>query len=93
VYLPLLEEVGYMPKMKYSTGAEILWYSQEIARKYRLYDDVLFQTEVTALRWDDESGRWIIETNKGDRMKARFIAMSNGPLNRPKLPGIPGIDT
>jgi cyclohexanone monooxygenase len=48
VYLPLLEEVGYMPKMKYSTGAEILWYSQEIARKYHLYDDVCFQTEVTA---------------------------------------------
>ncbi|MBX3706722.1 MAG: NAD(P)/FAD-dependent oxidoreductase [Pseudomonadales bacterium] len=93
VYLPLLEEVGYMPSMKYATGAEILWYSQEIARKYRLYDDVCFQTEVTALRWDDASGRWIIETNRGDRMKARFVAQSNGPLNRPKLPGIPGIET
>ena len=93
VYLPLLEEVGYMPKMKYSTGKEILWYSQEIGRKYRLYDDVLFQTEVTALRWDDTASLWTIETNKGDAMKARFIAMSNGPLNRPKLPGIPGIET
>ncbi|MEZ5557648.1 MAG: NAD(P)/FAD-dependent oxidoreductase [Pseudomonadales bacterium] len=92
VYLPLLEEVGYMPEKKYSTGKEILWYSQEIARKYDLYDDALFQTEVTALRWDDASGHWIIETNRGDRMKARFVAQSNGPLNRPKLPGIPGID-
>jgi hypothetical protein len=58
VYLPLLEEVGYMPERKYSTSAEILWYSQEIARKYRLYDDVCFQTEVTALRWQEDSGRW-----------------------------------
>jgi len=93
VYLPLLEEVGYMPKKKYSDGAEILWYSQEIARKYDLYRDVCFQTEVTALEWDEELNRWIIETNRGDRMKARFVAMSNGPLNRPKLPGIPGIDS
>jgi cyclohexanone monooxygenase len=93
VYLPLLEEVGYMPEKKYSTGKEILWYSQEIARRYGLYRDVLFQTEVTALRWDESSDRWIIETNRGDGMRARFVAMSNGPLNRPKLPGIPGIDT
>jgi cation diffusion facilitator CzcD-associated flavoprotein CzcO len=93
VYLPLLEELGYMPERKYSTGKEILWYSQQIGRKYDLYRDVCFQTEVTALRWDDASDRWIVETNRGDRMKARFVAMSNGPLNRPKLPGIPGIDT
>ena len=26
-------------------------------------------------------------------MRARFVVMSNGPLNRPKLPGIPGIDS
>ncbi|HEY5645657.1 MAG TPA: NAD(P)/FAD-dependent oxidoreductase, partial [Pseudomonadales bacterium] len=93
VYLPLLEEVGYMPVKKYSTGKEILWYSQEIGRKYDLYRDALFQTEVTALRWEEASGHWIIETNRGDAMKARFVAMSNGPLNRPKLPGIPGIDS
>ncbi len=93
VYLPLLEEVGYMPKRKYADGKEILWYSQEIARKYDLYRDACFQTEVTALRWDETSERWIIETNRGDAMRARFVAMSNGPLNRPKLPGIAGIDT
>ncbi len=93
VYLPLLEELGYMPEMKYSVGKEILEYSQKIAKKYNLYDDVCFQTEVTEMRWDETISRWIISTNKGDKMKARFVAMSNGPLNRPKLPGIPGIDT
>ncbi|XOV89655.1 MAG: flavin-containing monooxygenase [Pseudomonadota bacterium] len=93
VYLPLLEEVGYMPKRKYASGKEILWYSQEIGRKYDLYRDALFQTEVTELRWDEDISRWIVHTNQGDAIRARFIAMSNGPLNRPKLPGIPGIDS
>ena len=35
--------------------------------------------------------RWCIRTDRGDDMRARFVIMSNGPLNRPKLPGIPGI--
>ena len=93
VYLPLLEEVGYMPKKKYIEGKDILDYSQQLARKYDLYDDVCFQTQVTEVRWDDSINRWLITTNRGDAMKARFLVMSNGPLNRPKLPGIPGIDS
>jgi cyclohexanone monooxygenase len=93
VYLPLLEEIGYVPKEKYSRAPEILAHSQAIARHFDLYRDALFQTEVTELRWDDEALRWIISTNRGDRMRARFVVMSNGPLHRAKLPGIPGIET
>ena len=91
IYLPLLEETGYMPVEKYSKAAEILEHSQRIARHYNLYDDALFQTEITAMRWDEAARRWTVETNRGDAMKARFVIMSNGPLHRPKLPGIPGI--
>ncbi len=91
VYLPLLEEIDFVPPQKFIEGEDILWYSQEIGRKFDLYRDVCFQTEVTDMRWEEKSGRWIITTNKGDEMKARFVAMSNGPLNRPKLPGIPGV--
>ena len=46
VYLPLLEETGYMPPKKYIDGADILAYSQQIAKQWDLYDDVCFQTEV-----------------------------------------------
>lgn len=93
IYLPLLEEVGYIPKEKYSFAAEILAHARAIAEKYDLYDGACFQTEVTAMEWDEASSRWIISTNRGDRMKARFVCMANGPLNRPKLPGIAGIET
>ena len=91
IYLPLLEEVGYVPKEKYSYAKEILEYSQKLGRHFDLYDGALFQTEVNDLRWDDEISRWIVSTNRGDALRARFVAMANGPLNRPKLPGIPGI--
>jgi cyclohexanone monooxygenase len=92
-YLPLLEEVGYMPKEKYSFGREILEHSQAIARKFDLYRDVCFQTRVAELRWDEEEARWIVSTNRGDRMKAHYLCLATGPLNKPKLPGIAGIET
>jgi len=93
IYLPLLEEVGYMPVEKYTRAPEILEHSRAIARKFDLYRDVCFQTEVTEMRWDDKISRWIISTNRNDAMKARFVVMANGPLHRPKLPGIPGVET
>jgi len=93
IYLPLLEEVGYVPKEKYTRAPEILAHSQAIGRRYDLYRNACFQTEVSELRWDEDAARWIIRTNRGDRMRARFVVMSNGPLNRPKLPGIPGIES
>ncbi|PCJ68739.1 MAG: monooxygenase [Rhodobiaceae bacterium] len=93
VYLPLLEETGYMPSKKYATGPEILAYSQQIARHYNLYDNACLQTEIQRLHWDDAASRWVIETSRNDRMTARYVILSNGPLNRPKLPGIPGVET
>ena len=92
IYLPLLEEVGYVPKEKYTRAPEILAHSRAIGKKFGLYGDVCFQTEVTELRWEESAARWIVSTNRGDEMRARFVAMANGPLNRPKLPGLPGID-
>ena len=93
IYLPLLEEIGFMPAQKYTPAPEILAHSRAIGEFFRLYDNACFQTEVTEMRWDDESSRWIVSTNRGDRMRARFVVMANGPLHRPKLPGIPGIET
>lgn len=92
VYLPLLEELGYIPERKYSFAPEILEHSRNIARHFGLYEGALFQTGVTELRWDDDVEAWQISTDRGDRITARYVAMANGPLSRPKLPGIPGIN-
>ncbi|MDA1298808.1 MAG: NAD(P)/FAD-dependent oxidoreductase [Proteobacteria bacterium] len=90
-YLPLLEELKYVPQEKYSYAREILAHSEAIGKHYNLYDKALFQTEVKELRWDEDLKRWIVKTSQGDAIKARFVSMANGPLHRPKLPGVPGI--
>ncbi|MGH7025488.1 MAG: flavin-containing monooxygenase [Caulobacteraceae bacterium] len=93
VYLPLLEEIGYLPVEKYSRAPEILAHSRAIGRHFDLYDGALFQTEVTRMDWDEAAARWTISTNRGDALRARFVIMANGPLHRPKLPGIPGVES
>ena len=91
-YLPMLEELGYVPKHKYSFAPEIMEHSKNIATHYGLYDNALLSTGVTHTEWNDDTDRWTITTDRGDEMTARVIVMANGPLNRPKLPGIDGIN-
>ena len=91
-YLPLLEELDYMPQEKYSYVSEIFEHSQRIGQRYDLYGKTLFQTRVRSVDWDDATKRWHLTTNRGDDVKARFVVMALGSATRAKLPGIAGID-
>ena len=92
IYLPLLEELGYIPKSRYSDSPEIFAHCQEIGKHYGLYENACFHTKVVELEWLEEDARWIISTDRQDRMKARYICLADGPLTQPKLPGIRGIE-
>ncbi len=92
VYIPLLEELGYVPEQKYAKGSEIFGHCRRIAEHYDLYRDACLQTDVHEIRWDADTSRWIIRTNHGDEMRAKFVSMANGYQAKPKLPGIPGIN-
>ena len=91
IYLPLLEELGYAPKQKYSHAEEILAYCRTIGERFDLYRRTCFQTQVREVRWDDAAACWNVGTDRGDVIKARYVIMCNGFLSRPKLPGIPGL--
>jgi cyclohexanone monooxygenase len=93
VYLPLLEETGYVPTEKYVHAPEILEHCRRIAERFDLYERAVLSTEVTGVEWDGGVRRWVITTDRGDRITARFLVMGNGPLHRPKLPGITGVGT
>jgi cyclohexanone monooxygenase len=93
IYLPLLEETGHMPSEKYVHAPEILAHCQRIGRHYGLYENALFHTQVSELRWEEEHQRWRIRTNRGDDFTAQYVGTAPGPLHVPKLPGIPGIET
>ncbi|GAA0462457.1 NAD(P)/FAD-dependent oxidoreductase [Streptomyces olivaceiscleroticus] len=93
IYLPLLEEVGYVPKWKYAPGEEIRQHARAIGRTFDLYRDAVFQTQVTGLRWADEAAEWLVSTDRDDLIRARYVITASGTLSEAKLPGIPGIET
>ena len=92
-YLPLLDDTGYVPKEKYSRAPEIFAYCQQIGRHFSLYENSLFQTQVKSAEWDEDAKRWIITTDRGDRLAARYFIIAGGILHKAKLPGVPGIET
>ncbi len=92
-YLPLLDEMDYVPKHHYSRGPEILVHCQAIARKYDLYGLAVFQTTVTSTVWNEEEEMWHLTTDRGDHMKARFVICANGTLSKPKLSKIKGMES
>lgn len=92
-YLPLLDETGYVPTRHYAKAPEIFAYCQSIARKYNLYELAIFQTTVTSTVWDEAERMWHIGTDRGDRLKAKFVICANGTLSKPKLSKIEGMET
>ena len=92
IYLPYLEETGYVPKERYVTGSDILDYCRILGRHFGLYGRALFQTRISGMLWDQASSRWVITTTQGDVLRARFVTTQSGIFSRPQLPGIPGID-
>ena len=92
-YLPLLDEMDYVPKNHYARGPEILAHCQAIARRYNLYELAIFQTTVTSTIWNAEEEMWQLTTDRGDHMKARFVICANGTLSKPKLSKIQGMES
>ena len=92
-YFPLLEEMGYFPTMKFASGFEIFEYCQKMAKKFGFYDHCLFHTTVEKTEWDEAAGRWMVYTNRGDAMRARYLIHANGILTTPKLARIEGMET
>jgi cation diffusion facilitator CzcD-associated flavoprotein CzcO len=91
IYLPLLEELGYLPSERYTRGSEISQHLRAIADKFAVYENALLQTQVTDIQWSHSDARWHIFTDRGDALYAKYVVLGSGPLHRPKPPGIPGI--
>lgn len=92
IYMPLLEETGHAPRHRYAYWDEMLELSQKIGRLHGLYDKACFQTVITAARWLEEERRWLVETDRGDRLTATYLVLACGRQSLPKLPAIAGID-
>jgi cation diffusion facilitator CzcD-associated flavoprotein CzcO len=92
-YLPLLDEMGVVPSRLYAKGPEIFAHCQAIAKRYDLYDLAVFGTTIHSTTWDDDAKLWILRTDRGDEMRAKFVICANGTLSKPKLSKIKGMES
>jgi cation diffusion facilitator CzcD-associated flavoprotein CzcO len=75
----------------YSPQPEIRAYLQRCAREHDLYRSIRLGTTVTAAEWDEQRGRWSLETSAGP-LSARVLIAGMGPLTEPSVPDLPGIE-
>jgi cation diffusion facilitator CzcD-associated flavoprotein CzcO len=92
IYMPMLEEMGYVPTTRYAFGEEIRLHLDSIGEKYGLKDDALFHTGVVKSEWDEGEARWVLHTDRGDEIHARWLVIAPGILNLVKIPVIPGME-
>jgi len=92
IYLPMLEELDYVPTRRYAFGEEILCHLEAIAQRFDLVGDALFHTGVTRAEWDEDAARWRIRTDRGDEVSCRWYVLAVGILNLLKLPAVPGME-
>jgi cation diffusion facilitator CzcD-associated flavoprotein CzcO len=91
-YMPMLEDLDYIPTRRYAFGEEIRSHLEAIAQKYDLVEPALFHTDVETSEWDEAASRWVVRSDRGDVLRARYLVMAVGILNLLKLPALPGME-
>ena len=76
---------------RYATQPEILRYANHVADRFDLRRDIQFETRVASAVFDETADVWRIETDKGDRLAARFVITAMGCLSSPNTPKIDGL--
>ena len=84
-------EAAWQWSEKYATQPEILRYLGFVADRYDLRRDIRFGTRVTAARWNEATGRWLLTTSAGPSVSCRCYVMASGCLSEPKPPEIDGV--
>ena len=100
IYMPLLEEMGYMPQHKYAYGPELREYTNLVAKRWGLQDKAIFQTQAREAKWNEGRKEWIVhmqEIRPGEEpvnfeIHSDFLISASGLLNFPKLPDLQGLD-
>jgi cyclohexanone monooxygenase len=92
VYLPLLEEVDTIPSEMFAHGDEIRAHCAALAEKFELDEAACLQTQVTGMRWQESTSQWLVSTDRGDRISARFVCLGSGTMHSPAVPAVPGLE-
>jgi cyclohexanone monooxygenase len=76
---------------RYATQPEILAYLEHVTDRFELRSDIQFETRIVSCRFDEDAGRWTLETDGGETVSAAYCVMATGCLSSAKLPAVEGV--
>lgn len=77
----------------YPRQQEIWDYLRRCVDKYGLTRHIRFNTKMAAAEFDDATRTWRLTTDSGELVRARVVVAGLGPLHKPAVPDLPGLDT
>ena len=76
----------------YASQPEILAYANHVADRFDLRRDIVFETRVESMLYDEQAGRWTVRTAEGEEVSARFCIMATGCLSARNVPDFNGLE-
>jgi len=73
-----------------SPQAEIHDYLRAVAREHGIEPLIHTNSTVTSCRWDEDGGRWNVDTREGASYEADALVLATGQLDEPSVPDLPG---
>ena len=83
---------GWNWSERYAAQPEILRYLNYVADKLDIRRNLSLSTWVTSAEWQPEQNKYLITTDTGRTVWARYLVMATGNLSRPKDPDFEGLD-
>ena len=78
---------------RFASQAEILRYLDHVVDRFDLRPYIRLETRVTSAVFDEAANRWLIATDRGDRLSAKFCIMATGCLSSTNTPKFEGIES
>ena len=78
---------------RYPEQHEIRAYLEHVTERHDLARDIQFETRVTGAAFDEDANAWTVETDRGDRVTARYVITAVGALSAANTPAFEGSGT
>ena len=78
---------------KFSDQGTILDYANHVADRFDVRQYITLETEVRAAHFDEAKRLWLIETDKGEKITARYFVMAGGCISTARVPKFEGLES
>lgn len=77
---------------RFPSYKELRNYFSHVDKVWGLSQDVLYNTRVTQVEWQDESDLWMVTTADGQRFRSTWTLAATGTSFKPNIPNLKGMD-